>query len=495
MSRHPMANLMRVAERFIDAAQAASKAWRGPMSEFKDGPALLKNVRVLDMEKGRADERASDIRLEKGRISEIASAGEMDSRGLKIIAGENRFALPGLIDCHVHISGIFITELPGISDFSWLLRQIYLNHRAQLQSGVTLARDMMSVLKATLLLRAVATDPCSGFPRILCSGPMLTVEGGYPPYVPRDQLYQRVLGGPLKLELKDERDAVSWVDRLARAGVDWIKVGYQGALFDVARTPMKKPSPQLFRAIADRAHHHGLPVAVHHYWLQDLKELLDLPLDTLEHITEDGELDPRTLDRMAERNLPITTDLEQSAFSYEPQKFLQRIDRGIGYLMPRPRKDITRLLNEVAAGEDIYGLKPRRKLMDLAFIKNLVFQKMRNLKLLSDNNILIGAASDSGVHMIMGIIPEELCRMSKAGLSNIKALRSATCDAAKLLRVGDVGQIKQGYRGDFVLYDGNPLENIEAVRQPALVIRDGVPQIAPDWNPVKELMSGLSDGE
>lgn len=120
----------------------------------------------------------SDVKLEKGRISLIAPAGQIDSRGLEVIDGKNRFALPGLIDCHVHVSGIFITELPGISDFRWLLSQIYTNHRTQLQSGVTLARDMMSVLRASLLFKSLAEDPLSGFPRIQCAGPMLTVPGG-----------------------------------------------------------------------------------------------------------------------------------------------------------------------------------------------------------------------------------------------------------------------------------------------------------------------------
>ncbi|RJP34053.1 MAG: hypothetical protein C4536_03265 [Actinobacteria bacterium] len=475
MSMHAVASLMHAVESFARAAGAAHRAWKGPAYEYKDVPVLLKDVRLVDVEEERTRAEPSDIKLENGRISLVAPAGELDSRGLKVLEGRNRFALPGLIDCHVHICGIFITALPGISDFRWLLRQVYLNHRAQLQSGVTLVRDMMSVLRVSLLFKSLAEDACSGFPRVLCAGPMLTVEGGYPPYVPRDQFYQRVLGGPLKLELAGERDAVSWVDRLAGAGVDWIKIGYQGALFDMARTPLSKPSARLFRAIADRAHHHGLPVAVHHYWLQDLKELLELPFDTLEHITEDGEIDARTLARMAERGLPVTSDLEQSAFAHEPQKFLHMIEEGKSNLLPRPRGDITRLLHEVAAGQDIYGLKPRRKIMDLAFVRDLVFQKMRNLKLLADSGILIGAASDAGVHMMMGILPEELCRMTEAGLSNAQALRSATIDAARLLRVDDVGRIKAGYRGDIVLYENDPLENIAAVRSPALVMRDGVP--------------------
>ena len=106
-----------------------------------------------------------------------------------------------------------------------------------------------------------------------------------------------------------------------------------------------------------------------------------------------------------------------------------------------------------------------------------MFQKMKNAKLLADNDILLGAATDSGVHMMMGILPDELCRLAASGLTNAQALRSATCDAARLLKVDDVGRIKPGNRADFVIYDKNPLEKIEAVRKPALVIRDGVPQV------------------
>jgi imidazolonepropionase-like amidohydrolase len=282
------------------------------------------------------------------------------------------------------------------------------------------------------------------------------------------------------LELKSNEDAVQWVDRLAMAGVDWIKLGFQSASFDMARTPISKPSIKLFRTIVERAHDHNLPVAVHHYWLKDLRELVELPFDTLEHITEDGEIDDLTLTRMAERGLPVTTDLEQSAFSHEPHKYLHIIDQGAAHLLPKPQRHIARLLRDVAAGRDIYGLKPPRKLMEFEFIKDLIFQKMQNLKKLSDNNILVGAATDAGVHMFMGILPDELCRMSKAGLNNTQVLRTATIHAARLLHIDDVGQIKKGFRGDMVLYKNDPLEDIEALKKPEFVMRDGVPIIWQD---------------
>jgi imidazolonepropionase-like amidohydrolase len=447
------------------------------MSKSGEKPLVITNVRLIDLENGHTHGHTCDIQVEKGRFSRIVPSGEVPLDGLRVIEGKNRFALPGLIDCHVHICGIFLTELPSITDLTWMTRQIALNHRAHLQSGVTLVRDMTAPLRVSLFFRSRSENPSSGFPRVLCAGPMLTVPGGYPPYIPKDRFVHRVSLGPLKLELKDRRDAVRWVDRLAEAGVDWIKLGFQSAGFDKARTPIKRPSAELFRTVVDRAHHHHLPVAVHHYWLPDLRELLELPFDTLEHITEDAEIDDVTLQKMAERKLPVTTDLEQSAFFYQPHEYLQTLSRGTAPLFPKPRKHLARLLEDVAAGRDIHGLKPRRKLMELAFIKDMVFQKMRNLKKLSDHHIPIGAATDAGVHMSMGILPDELCRMSRAGLSNARVLRAATTDAAKLLGIHDVGRIQPGFRGDMVLYEKDPLEEIEALRKPVFVMRDGVPMV------------------
>jgi imidazolonepropionase-like amidohydrolase len=448
---------------------------KGLMREFQDRPVLIRNVRLVDIENNATPGHTSDIRVEKGRFSLVAPSGELPSRGLHVVDGRNRFALPGLIDCHVHICGIFLTEVPGISDLIWIPGQIFLNHRAHLRSGVTLVRDMTAPLRVSLLFRSLSKDPCSGFPRVLCAGPMLTVPGGYPPYLPKDRFHHRWLAGPLRLEIRNDRDAIQWVDRLARAGVDWIKLGFQSAAFDLARTSIPKPSAGLFRTIVERAHHHHLPVAVHHYWLADLRELVDLPFDTLEHITEDGDIDDRTLDRMAERHLPVTTDLEQSAFWHEPETFLHRICQDAAPLLPKPRRHIQRLLRDVADGRDIYGLQPSRKLMELAFVKDLVFQKMRNLKRLSDHGIPIAAATDAGVHMSLGILPDELCRMSRAGVSPARVLRSATIDAAKLLRIDDAGRIRPGCRADMILYGRDPLLDIEAVRKPEFVMRDGVP--------------------
>ena len=451
-------------------SQGLKKGFRG--SGF--GPVLLRGVRLVDPESGQTHERESDIKIEKGRLSAVAPAGEIPAKGLENIEGRGHFALPGLIDCHAHTCGFFMAEMPRPSDLLWIPGQIGLNYRAHLRSGVTTVRDMMAPLRMILYARSRAENPRSGWPRIVCSGPMLTVANGYPPHVPPDELWVRGLFGPLRVELKDSRDAAKWLDRLAEAGVDWIKIGYSTIRYDDARAPLETPSPELFRSIVDRAHHHGLPVAVHHTWLTDLKKLVGLPFDTLEHLTGDMDIDPDTLDKIEERNLHITTNLEVFAALDEPEKHLTKIEQGTSPLMPKAQKSMIRVLNDITAGRDIVAGSPPTPLFSLKVLKGMAVQEARNLKLLADRGVLIGAATDAGTHLMFGTLPEEMCHMVKAGMSPAAVLRAATSDAARLLRLNDIGSIKKGNRADMVLYSSDPLADIEAVKYPRLVIRDGV---------------------
>lgn len=52
-------------------------------------------------------------------------------------------------------------------------------------------------------------------------------------------------------------------------------------------------------------------------------------------------------------------------------------------------------------------------------------------------------------------------------------MQAATSTAAKLLRLPDVGTVEAGNAADLVLYDANPIQHIEAVMKPAMVMRAG----------------------
>jgi imidazolonepropionase-like amidohydrolase len=65
--------------------------------------------------------------------------------------------------------------------------------------------------------------------------------------------------------------------------------------------------------------------------------------------------------------------------------------------------------------------------------------------------------------------------MTDAGMSNKDALKSATIETAKLLRVEDrIGQIKPGMLADIIAVQNNPIEDISTVKNVSFVMKDGV---------------------
>jgi imidazolonepropionase-like amidohydrolase len=72
-----------------------------------------------------------------------------------------------------------------------------------------------------------------------------------------------------------------------------------------------------------------------------------------------------------------------------------------------------------------------------------------------------------------GSAPLEIVRMVEWGMTPLQAMRSATSSAATLLRLSDVGMVAEGAAADLVLFGSNPIEDIGAVLEPALVIKDG----------------------
>ena len=59
------------------------------------------------------------------------------------------------------------------------------------------------------------------------------------------------------------------------------------------------------------------------------------------------------------------------------------------------------------------------------------------------------------------------------GLPPLRALEAATANAAELLRVEEIGTVEEGKRADLALWTGDPIEEIDAVLKPALVLQRG----------------------
>jgi imidazolonepropionase-like amidohydrolase len=95
-----------------------------------------------------------------------------------------------------------------------------------------------------------------------------------------------------------------------------------------------------------------------------------------------------------------------------------------------------------------------------------------SFRLLRRAGVPIVLGTDAGV-LPHGQNARELAALTKAGLSPAEALRAATIDAAALLGATDAGEIKIGARGDLVVVEGDPLEDIHVVERPELVVQGG----------------------
>ena len=75
----------------------------------------------------------------------------------------------------------------------------------------------------------------------------------------------------------------------------------------------------------------------------------------------------------------------------------------------------------------------------------------------------------------LGDLQRELSSMVEGGMSPQKAVQAATVVAAECLDIADqVGTLQAGKMADFIAVDGDPLEDIHALRNVVLTVKGGV---------------------
>jgi imidazolonepropionase-like amidohydrolase len=71
-------------------------------------------------------------------------------------------------------------------------------------------------------------------------------------------------------------------------------------------------------------------------------------------------------------------------------------------------------------------------------------------------------------------LSHELLELVNVGLSPLEALRAATTTAAALLGIEDrVGQVAEGFEGDLLVLERNPLDDIGVFQDVLLVMNNG----------------------
>ncbi len=333
--------------------------------------------------------------------------------------------LPGLIDCHVHLTSDPDPDssIKSREPDSMTALRAANNARLTLAGGVTTARDVGGKGMADLSLKKAIGEGIAVGPRLLVSGRCLCMTGGH------GHNSGREVDGPDEAR-KGAREQI-------KAGVDVIKVMATGGVL----TPGVEPgSPQMTReemqAAIEEAHKAGRRTASHAQGNTGIKNAILAGVDSVDH---GCFLDDEAINMMLERGT---------------------------YLVPTLSAPYNILKHGLAAGIPEYAIRKTNLVNDS---HTASFQKAYKAGV----KIAMGtdAATPFNRH---GENAYELVLMVKAGMDPMDAVVSATKTASELLGVEQLtGTLAPGKAADILIIKGNPLEDINAVMQPWMVLKEG----------------------
>ncbi|MCI0617306.1 amidohydrolase family protein, partial [bacterium] len=341
--------------------------------------------------------------------------------------------LPGLIDCHVHLTlnpKDLGYESLGISVPRQTISGVA-NAFKTLRAGFTTARDVGAAGFSDVALRdAIQNGEVPG-PRLQVSGPELGITGGHGDnnLLPYEFHYkdEGIVDGPWEARGK--------VRETVKYGVDLIKIMASGGVFskgDVPGTPQY--SLEEMKAIVEEAHRLGRKVAAHAHGTVSIKEAILAGTDSIEHasfIDEEGM-------RMArERGTILVMDIYNHDFILQ-----QGIDMG--------------MLPESIEKEKEIGLTQRE-----------------NFRKAVQSGVPMAFGTDGGIYP-HGVNARQFYYMIQYGMTPMQAIKAATLNASELMGWQDqIGTIEKGKLADIIAVRGDPISNIRLLENTQFVMKGG----------------------
>ncbi|MCH7671777.1 MAG: amidohydrolase family protein [Proteobacteria bacterium] len=327
--------------------------------------------------------------------------------------------MPGLINAHGHVGGTLGLG-GGQYNTGNLLRQLRLYARY----GITTVNSLGGDEEQGFALRNSQFNADLNRARLFVAG--------------------SVVVGDSEQAIRDE------VNRNADMGANFIKVRVDDNLGSTQKMPQN-----LFDALVDQAHIRRLPVAVHLFYLEDAKYILNAGADLIAHSIRDLPVDREFISLIKDKDVCYIPTLtrEVSTFVYESEPeffsdpyFLKEADPAILEELKTPERQ-SRMRNSTSA----QGYKLA---LEVA---------MANIGALNDAGVKIAMGTDTGPPArFQGYFEHmEMQMMVEAGMSPLDAIRASTGIAADCINVGDVGTLEPGKWGDLIVLAANPAEDIE----------------------------------
>jgi imidazolonepropionase-like amidohydrolase len=416
-----------------------------PVTLAQAATTVIHAGRLLDVQSGDMLSERSII-IEDDRIVAI-EAGQLEREGATVIDLRDHTVLPGLMDMHVHLEGEL--DPPGSYSEAYLMNPVDYALRATvyarrtLEAGFTTVRDLGGSVQVILGLRDAINAGYVAGPRIFAAGKAMGTTGGHAD--PTNGIRRDLRGdpGPADGVINGPDDAYKAVRQRYKDGSDVIKLTVTGGVLSLAKSGDNPQfSDEELAAVMSAAADYDFVVAVHAHGAEGMKRAIRAGVHSVEHGTY---MDSEAMELMKSRNTWYVPTISAG-------KWVAALAEQDGRLpaVVRPKA--------AAVGPQIQD----------------TFAKAW------DAGVPIAFGTDAGVSP-HGANAREFDYMVAAGMPPLEALRSATVNAAALLRVSDeLGGIAPGMYADIVAVKGDPLEDISIMNSVSFVMKGGTVVVAAD---------------
>jgi len=341
----------------------------------------------------------------------------------ELVPSPGRFVLPGMINCHSHLT------LDGEPNFGVEVRQsdalatlkAFRNARAALRAGVTTVRDLSA--NGTMVIdlgRAIEKGFLEG-PRIVACGRGITTTGGHGFEVGR---------------IADGADEVrKAVREQIAAGAKVIKLFSTGGVLGEGAPPERSQYTleETAAAVAE-AHNAGLRITTHAHGSGGMRVAAEAGIDSIEHATL---LDEKTVRLIKERDVAIVPTL------LVVQSLLDHADVLDPVIVERTR-----------------AVSDRHR---------------EGVRMAHKAGVRIATGTDAGAPFTRhDRYATEPLLLTECGLSAEEALVAATSRAAEVVGLEKAGRIGAGCWADLVFVDGDPVNDLRMLAAPIGVYVRGV---------------------
>src|SRR5262245_9225597 len=229
-------------------------------------------------------------------------------------------------------------------------------------------------------------------------------------------------------EVTTEDQARKAVQELAARKVNLVKVWVDDRN---GRAP--RLAPNLFRAIIDEGHKHGLKVNAHVFYYADAVELVNAGIDALAHLVRDKEMDDTLVASIVARNVYVMPNLSPEWNTYaDMPHWLKDGDPLMRMLQASTPQPV------IARMRTTYG---RRQAAPAERTRTHYAILQRSLARLARANARIILGSDTGLedHLFGMSEQRELESMAKSGMTPMQVIVAATSRPAEYMKLTGMG--------------------------------------------------------